>query len=95
MLAAATGQQQAAAATGTQQQQQGCDAPSRGRTPDTIPPPPFPVVQPPPLVACLVGHVEEGEVVLGPTELSNRLPLLLGGVHSRGVVGAACQQGGA
>ena len=39
----------------------------------------------------LVGDVEEGQVALGLAGVRHHLPLLLGGVHTRGVVSAAVQ----
>ena len=39
---------------------------------------------------ALVGDVEEGQVALALAQVSDGLPLLGGGVHARGVVGAAC-----
>ena len=46
------------------------------------------------LVGHLVGHVEEGKVVLLGDEVGNLGPLLLGGVHTGGVVGAPWNQAG-
>ena len=40
---------------------------------------------------ALVGRVKEGKVFLRANDLSNLLPLILGRVHTRGVVGASVQ----